>query len=167
MINDVVLATLNEFCQSKHNKHTITIQQDEVPTHINPRDHERMQCLTDMGLEDEIKFVTQPANSPDLNVNNLGFFNALQSMCCCTIPTNEVELIKMVTKTFNEHPAKKINRIWLSLQTVFNNAIEGYGGNKCKMTRMGKETLEQEGGLPALLEVTPMARFFLEDSHED
>jgi len=164
MINDVVPAMLNEFPDTEYNKYQqIIIQQDGAPTHVNPRDHEWMQHLTDMGIEEKIKLVTQPANSPDLNINDLGFFNALQSMCYCTTPTNEVDLIEMVTKTFKECPTNKINRIWLSLQTVFNNLIEDYGGNKYKMTRMGKDKLEHKNRLPVVLEVTPMAKYFLND----
>jgi len=35
---------------------------------------EEMETL---GLSDSIQLVTQPASSPDVNVNDLGFFNAL------------------------------------------------------------------------------------------
>jgi len=112
MINFVVPSVLTEFPDAEHNRHPeIVIQQDGAPAHINPRDEELMQCLTDMGLVDKIKLVTQPANSPDLNVNDLGFFNALKSMHCCTTPPNEVELTAMVEKTFTECPMNKINRI--------------------------------------------------------
>jgi len=164
VINDVVPAMLNEFPDTEHNKcQQIVIQQDGAPTHVNPRDHEWMQCLTDMGTEEKIKLATQPANSPDLNVNDLSFFNAPQSMHCCTAPTNEADLIEMAKKTFKEHPANKINRLWLSLQTVFNNLMEDCGGNKHKMTHMGKEKLERENRLPVVLEATPMAKHFLND----
>jgi len=110
MINFVVPSILTEFPDAEYNRHPeIVIQQDGAPTHINPRNEEWMQCLTDMGLVDKTKLVTQPANSPDLNINDLGFFNALQSMHYCTTPRNEVELIAMVEKTFTEHPTNKIN----------------------------------------------------------
>jgi len=133
----------------------------------NPRDCEWMECLADMGLDEKIKLVTQLANSPDLNVNDLGFFNALQSMHCCTTPTNEVELIEMVTQTFNDCPINKINRMWLTLQTVFNNIIDNFGGNKHKMTHMGKDKLERKNRLPLVLEATQTAKHCLVGSHED
>jgi len=162
LINLVVPAMLHEFPASEYNRiPVITIQQDGATTHINPRDAEWMETLTDMGLAEKIKLVTQPANSPDLNINDLGFFNALQSMHYCTTPKDEIELITMVEKTFNEYPTNKINRIWLSLQTVFNNILNNFGGNEYKMTHMNKDKLEREGRLPVVLEVDPIARCFL------
>jgi len=122
-----------------------------------------MQYLTDMGLEDKIKLVTQPANSPDLNVNDLGFFNALQSMCHCTTPSNAIQLIDMVEQTYRDYPMNKINRIWVTLRTVFNSLLDNFGGNDCSITHMGKEKLEHAGSLPRVLEVTPIAKYFLND----
>jgi len=165
MLTGLVLpAVLNEFLAAEHNRFDeIVIQQDGAPAHMHPRDHEWMQTLTDMGLEEKTKLVTQPANSPDLNINDLGFFNALQSMHCCTTPRNEVELIEMVEQTCRDCPLNKINRIWVTLQTVFNNTLGDVGGNQFKMTHMGKEKLEKEGRLPRVIDVNPIARYFLND----
>jgi len=77
--NFVVPATLTEFPDVEHQRHAeIVIQQDGTPTHVNPRDHEWMEHLTDMGLEEKTKLVTQPANSPDLNVKSS------RILCCFT-----------------------------------------------------------------------------------
>jgi len=68
----VVPATLTEFpdvqCQRLAQ---IVIQQDGAPARIDPRDCEWAQFLTDMGPEEKMKRVTQPANSPDLNVDDV------------------------------------------------------------------------------------------------
>mgnify|MGYP000187147047 CR=1 FL=1 len=111
MLTGLVLpAILNEFRTAECNRFDeIIIQQDSAPAHMCPRDHKWMQMLTDMGLEEKTKLATQPANSPDLNMNDLGFFNALQSMCCCTTPRNEVGLIEMVEQTHRDCPLNKIN----------------------------------------------------------
>jgi len=71
-----------------------------------------METLTDMGLEDKMKLITQPVNSPDLNINNLGFFNApLHATCHCTTSRNAAQLIGMVEHTCShkKHPINKIN----------------------------------------------------------
>ena len=120
-----------------------------------------MQCLTDMGVADKIFLVTQPANSPDLNVNDLGFFNQATHHCSC--PRNQIELIDMVTETFNEHPTEKINRIWLTCQSVLNKVIKHAGCNLFKLPHMGKEKPEKEGRLPAVLDAHPAARHCLEN----
>ena len=164
MTNLVAPSALTEFPDAECNRHPeIVIQQDGAPAHIHPRDAEWMQHLTDMGLEDEMKLVTQPANSPDLNVNDLGFFNALQSMHHCTTPRNEVELVAMAEKTFAEYPTNKINRIWLTLQGVMNNMLDDFGGNQHPLPRMNKEKHEREGRLPVVLPVETSAVYYLED----
>ena len=59
------------------------LREDEVPDEIlrHPRARRFFRFVREE-LElphDKIKLYTQPANSPDLNLNDLGFFNALQS----------------------------------------------------------------------------------------
>jgi len=117
LIGLVLPAILNEFPDVECNRcDHIIIQQDGAPSHVNPHNCFWMETLTEMGLEDKIKLITQPAKSPDLNINDLGFFNALQAMHCCTTPRNAVQLIDMVEQTHKKHPVNKINRIWLTLQ---------------------------------------------------
>jgi len=159
MIGDVLPAILNEFPHIECNRFAkIIMQQDGAPAHVNPGDHERMETLTEMGLDEKTRLVTQPANSPDLNVNDLGFFNALQSMCHCTTPSNELELVEMAEQTCQDHLCNKINRVWVTLQTAFNNVLDNFGGNQHKMTPMGKEKLEKQGRLPRVVEVNPIVR---------
>jgi len=163
LIGDALPAILTEFPAAKCNRFEhIIIQQDGAPTHIHPRDHEWMETLTDMGLEDKIKLIAQPANSPDLNINDLGFFNALQASYYCYCPSNEMELITMATECFEEHPRNKINRIWLTHQSALNETIKHAGDNHYKIPHMGKDKLEREGRLPTALEVTPEATCYLE-----
>jgi hypothetical protein len=45
------------------------------------------------GNENAVKLYTQPAQSPDLNVYDLGFFASLQSMYYKTAPTDSLDLI--------------------------------------------------------------------------
>jgi len=39
--------------------------------------------------------------------------------------------------------------------------LDQFGGNQYTMTHMGKEKLEREGRLPMVLEVNPVASYFL------
>jgi hypothetical protein len=52
---------------------------------------------------------TQPAQSPDLNVNDLGFFASLQSMYYKTAPTDAMELIDKVETCFRNYHVYKGN----------------------------------------------------------
>ncbi|XP_074313896.1 uncharacterized protein LOC141649095 [Silene latifolia] len=57
---------------------TIFIQQDNARTHISPNDQEFHRAATQNGFD--IRLTCQPANSPDLNILDLGFFSAIQSL---------------------------------------------------------------------------------------
>jgi hypothetical protein len=77
-------------------------------------------CLTD-----KVSFYTQPPNSLDLNILDLGLFSALQAAYYDKAPKNPVELITMVHETYWEYPYLKINRMFVTLvQTVFDEVIK-------------------------------------------
>ena len=56
------------------------MQQDGAKLHIHPTDEAFLAGLAALGVENKLLLYTQPANSPDTNINDLGFFRALQSM---------------------------------------------------------------------------------------
>jgi hypothetical protein len=126
----------------------IRIQQDGAGGHTAHDDPYLTQALEDLGLTDKVSIYTQPPNSPDLNILDLGLFNALQAEYYDTAPKNEVELITMVEQTFANFCYLKINRLFVTLQTVFNGIIEAHGGNDYKLEHMNKDKLEREGRLP-------------------
>ncbi|CAM9580406.1 unnamed protein product [Discosporangium mesarthrocarpum] len=53
--------------------HTIFVQHDGAKSHTGGGDMEAIQAKAG----DSIILETQPANSPDLNVNDLGFFHSI------------------------------------------------------------------------------------------
>ena len=121
--------------------------------------------LEDYGLENQIKVITQPANSPDLNVNDLGFFNSLQSYYWQTNPKNATDLIAMVEEVFNDYPPVKINRIWLSYLMNLNMVMKHHGSNKYKTPHMNKAKLERGNRLPLTIPVYLLKE--KEDSEEE
>ena len=58
----------------------IRVQQAGAPTHIDPDDELLLQGLQELDIENKVQLYTQPANSPDCNINDLGFFWALQAL---------------------------------------------------------------------------------------
>ncbi len=56
----------------------VIIQQDGAPPHTGKGN---LQVLNEAGKQGpwSIKLVTQPTQSPDLNINNLGFFSSLKT----------------------------------------------------------------------------------------
>jgi hypothetical protein len=129
----------------------IRIQQDGAGGHTKFDDAYLAQALEDLGLTNKVSIYTQPPNSPDLNICDLGLFNALQAEYYDKAPKNEVELIKMVEETYADYCYLKINRLFVTLQTVFNGIIAANGGNDYKLEHMNKAKLEREGRLPVAI----------------
>jgi hypothetical protein len=69
------------------------------------------------------------------------------------LPNTELEIIAMVEKTYEEYPANKINRLWVTLQLIYNCILEDHGDNKYKLPHMNKAKLEQLRQLPRQLHV--------------
>ena len=142
----------------------IRLQQDGAKSHILEDDVEFREAVEEIGLN--LTVFTQSPNSPDTNILDLGFFRAIQSFnddC----PANEEELIKSVEKAYGEYPWRKLNSVWLTLQSCFNMIIENDGGNDYKIPHMGKESLDRRGLLPLVLDVTPAATAWLNPMMDD
>jgi hypothetical protein len=155
MMIDLVLPDIKKKMPINNN---IIVQQDGAKAHLPVGDPEfKAKVLELYGNEDAVKLYTQPAQSPDLNVNDLGFFASLQSMYYRTSPKNSIDLIEMVESCFNKYDVNKVNRIWLSLQCCMNKIIEEKGDNKYKIPHMNKERLERLNQLPVSIAVTQEA----------
>ena len=142
----------------------IQLQQDGAKSHILEDDMEFKEAVDEIGLN--LTVFTQSPNSPDTNILDLGFFRAIQSFnddC----PANEEELIKSVEKAYGEYLYRKLNRVWLTLQSCLNMIIENDGGNDYKIPHMGKESLDRRGLLPGVLEITPAATAWLNPTMDD
>jgi hypothetical protein len=57
----------------------------------------------------------QPANSPDKNINNLGFFVSIQALQFQHPSANIRELIARVLQLYETHPHAKLNNVFLTL----------------------------------------------------
>ena len=84
---------------------------------------------------------THAANSPDVNLLNLGFLQAIQSFNDA-VPKNKEELIHAVSKAYHNCPQVKLNCTRLTLQSVFNQIILNHGDNVYNIEQLLKEKLE-------------------------
>ncbi|XP_057809063.1 uncharacterized protein LOC131023535 [Salvia miltiorrhiza] len=64
----------------------------------------------------DIRIVHQPPNSPDTNINDLGWFRAIQSLQVQSVCSNAEDLVKAVQISFNELSPNTLNYVFLSLQ---------------------------------------------------
>ena len=69
-------------------------------------------ALMEKGINGEL--YTQAANSPDVNLLDLGFFRVIQSFNDAVLK-NEEELIEVVSAAYGSYPQNKINHTSLNL----------------------------------------------------
>ncbi|RLN33604.1 hypothetical protein C2845_PM03G27170 [Panicum miliaceum] len=145
LIEKVIPAIEDKWPQEDRDK-TIFIQQDNARTHVLPNDPAFLEAVARTGLD--IRLMQQSANSPDMNVLDLGFFNSIQSLTDCGNPETIEELIYNVEKEFEEYNETLLNRVFLSLQSCMKEVMRIGGENGYKLPHMNKQRLEREGKLP-------------------
>ena len=99
----------------------------------------------------DIQLDPQPANSPDLNVLDLGFFNSIQSLQHEAAPRNVDDLVQAVVKTFNDVSCEKLDGVILSLQKVMESVMLYKGSNSFASSHVEKAKLRRRGRLPIAL----------------
>ena len=128
---------------------TIYIQQDNAPSHVPVDDAEFAAAVAQTGLD--IRLVNQPANSPDLNVVDLGLFASLQSLTYDRISRNLDDLIQNVDNEFQNYDPANLNRVFLTLQACMIEVMKDGGGNRYKIPHMDKDRLDALDMLPKRL----------------
>ncbi|XP_057248193.1 uncharacterized protein LOC130590181 [Beta vulgaris subsp. vulgaris] len=124
----------------------IWIVQDNARPHIASTDEQFMLEAQKDGFD--IRLINQPAQSPDMNVLDLGFFNAIQTLKDQIAPRSVKQLVKAVNKAFDNYDPKLCNHIWLTLQQVMKETLIVKGNNNYHIPHMGKKSLERRGELP-------------------
>ena len=148
---DKVIPAIREKWPRHDRSKGVKIQQDNARPHIKPDD---LQFNTAVSSDDTIPITLhcQPPNSPDMNILDLGFFRAIQSLQYQKCAKSIDELIANVEEAFREMPYKKLNYNFLSLQQCMIETMKVMGCNRYKLPHMGKERLERAGTLPVTLE---------------
>jgi hypothetical protein len=128
------------------------IQQDNAGPHIKADDPDFLDAVEDSGWNINMQF--QPPSSPDMNLNDLGFFKSIQSICEEELPRNVPEMIRVVNDAYAQYPAEHLNKIWLSHQQAMAQTLLSRGNYTFKLTHLKKDQLLREGILPKSLAVT-------------
>jgi hypothetical protein len=136
-----------------HRSVAIKIQQDNAKPHLIRNDDPQLQAaIAASGMN--ITLVNQAPNSPDTNVLDLGYFNAIQSLQQRKHTNTIPELVKAVEDSFVELDRHTLNKVFLTHQQVLEQIILCDGGNNYKLPHMGKERLLRQGQLPVSIAVT-------------
>lgn len=131
------------------NSETIWIQQDNARPHVDPHDKDFVEAATLNGYD--IRLCYQPPNSPDMNVLDLGYFRAIQSLQQQEAPSTIEELIEAVQKSFQDLHYDKLNKIFLTLQLCMQETMKVDGCNNYKQPHF-KDTLQFNGQIPLSLQ---------------
>ncbi|CAM9169307.1 unnamed protein product [Discosporangium mesarthrocarpum] len=123
--------------------HTIFVQQDGAKPHTGGV-MEAIQAKAG----DSIILETQPANSPDLNVNDLGFFHSIQQVKEDVGVSSPEDLVEATMEAFDVYPRETLERDWQSLFAVLGEVLGSKGDHSYKLPRLGKENLGRTGKLP-------------------
>ncbi|CAM9150777.1 unnamed protein product, partial [Discosporangium mesarthrocarpum] len=123
--------------------HTIFVLQDGAKPHTGKGIMEAIQDAAG-----DITQETQPANSPDLNVNDFDFYHSIQQLKESAVVTNGKELVEATMKAFNVYPEEIDEEVWQSLFAVNGEVMGCKGNNSYEMPHLGKEKLTSAGNLP-------------------
>ncbi|XP_057803150.1 uncharacterized protein LOC131018445 [Salvia miltiorrhiza] len=130
---------------------TIFIQQDNARPHIQDSDPDFRAVASADGFD--IHLVHQPPNSPDTNINDLGWFRAIQSLQTESVSTNVDGLVNAVINSFNELSPTTLNKVFLSLQSCMVEILKVKGRNSYKIPHLGNDALIRQDMLPLNLQV--------------
>ncbi|TBT97039.1 hypothetical protein CWI39_3226p0010 [Hamiltosporidium magnivora] len=101
--------------RNSYKKKTIYVQKDNAKPHFSDNDAD----IVALGSSDDwnIKFKAQLANSPDLNVLDLGFFNSIQSLQHEASPHTIDEFINCVPEdAFHQLEANTLDNVFTTFQ---------------------------------------------------
>lgn len=95
-----------------------------------------------------IKVITQPAQSPDLNTLDLGFFNSLANLANETDTDNLSELLDAVEDCYWQYDSDTLERVWQAQFNVYNCILECRGDNNFNLPHTGVRKQQRAGTLP-------------------
>ena len=151
MVIDKLIPAMKEKWPSQNlSKEVIFIQQDNAKPHIEADDESWITACQQQNVQ--LTIDCQPPNSPDLNVLDLGFFRAIQSIQYQKSASSIDELIFAVETAFEELSSESLNDVFLTLQSVLIEILKYDGGNHFKIPHLGKSSLRRNDALPDCLD---------------
>ncbi|XP_047258581.1 uncharacterized protein LOC124890814 [Capsicum annuum] len=136
-------------CPASDSNNPIFLQQDNAKPHIGNTDLEFIEAAQQDGFD--IRLCFHASNSPDLNVLDLDFCRAIQSLQYQKAPKNVGQLEEAVERSFDEMKAKQLNHVFLTLQSCMIEVMKDSGGNNYKVPHLNKNGLEREENIPLQL----------------
>lgn len=113
----------------------------------------------DAGKRDgwNISLKAQPANSPDLNVLDLGYFASIQALQQTKQMATIDELIAAVNVSYYEIDRIKLDNVFLTLMTVMEQCLLQRGGNNYSIPHVKKDQRRRNGEALVTLQCSSVA----------
>ncbi len=144
------------FASQRDKSRKIVVQQDNARPHCLPNDPEIVAAGTVGGYN--IVLNNQPANSPDLNVLDLGIFNAIDKLQQSMDRQTVDELFDAVVASLNLLSAETIERSFMTLQAVIGEVVASDGDNSYRMPHLRKSIIMKVfGEIPEYVRLKPTA----------
>ncbi|CAN0355161.1 unnamed protein product [Discosporangium mesarthrocarpum] len=124
--------------------YTIFVQQDGYKSPTKQGAVEAIQAETG-----NIILETQPSNSPDLNVNDLGFFHSIQLLKEEVGVTTAEGLVENTLEAIHIYSQETLECVWHSLFAVYGEILGFKRDNSNKIPLVGEEQAQRKGGLPS------------------
>ncbi|CAM9188403.1 unnamed protein product, partial [Laminaria digitata] len=121
-------------------------QQDGATPHTG-KDNPEILSSAGMGRGWLVEFKTQPLQSPDLNVNDLGFLASLKSRVWKANANSVDELVKTIFDLYEEYGGDTLERVWQSLFKVYNQTLRKLGDNDFRVEHTGVSARQRAGTL--------------------
>ena len=129
---------------------TVLVQKDNAPAHRINNDPDIIAAGTADGWD--IKLINQPANSPDTNILDLGFFNSIQSLQDRTTLSTVDELVTEVRRIFDAQQPAVLGRVWTTYQAVLQEIMLAKGTTPLRFppsTSKRWSVVERQSGWPS------------------
>lgn len=121
----------------------VRVIQDKATPQIKPGSPEAVE--EGQKYRWNISLTNQPPNSPDFNINDLGFCPAIQALKYKSAPRNIDELVNAVYEAFNAFLPGKLNDTFLSLQKCMESSLFKNVGNTYKQPHLSKSHRRYRG----------------------
>ena len=133
------------------------LQQDGARPHTKEGLIQKLAMQVGTGKEHDFvcRFITQPPNFPDVNLNDLAFFHSIKTYAmrkkshCYSI----AEKMKHVQEAFMFYPKEKITIIWACYFNNLRGIMKETGGNQYKPAHNNSGNRQKETGSPIDLSV--------------
>ncbi|KAL2901723.1 DNA primase large subunit PriL [Bienertia sinuspersici] len=146
MMTENVIPAIKAQWPREEGNTTITIQADNAKPRGGADIYSFIESYSDENFT--FKWAPQPANSPDLNILDLGLFNSLQSKYQKTMPETIDKMVEEVEKVYEDQHPKIISNVWHSLQYCMCEIIGCLGQDHYDLPHMKKQQFEDAGNLP-------------------